>query len=167
LLGDTPVSFILLYFAAILAIAFAGAKLKDLMKKIQPAIPLAGFFIITLLVWQIVFTQPDSRLHMTLLNVSTLGNSGHALLIVTPTGRRVLIDGGPTTSLLSDALGRRMPWNDHDFDWLVVAANGEDELAALPRMIERFPPDNVLWAGATHGNTRSRNLWKATSAKRL
>jgi competence protein ComEC len=161
LLGDVALPFVLLFYAALFTVTFAGKKVKGYLTTIQPGIPLAGLFILTILIWQMVFTQPDSRLHLTLLNVSTQGRSGHAILIVTPTGRRVLINGGPRTTLLSDALGRRLPWSDHHLDWLVVAANSQDELAALPGTIERYPPDNVLWAGATHGNSTSRNLWEA------
>ncbi len=48
---------------------------------------------------------------------------------------------------MPDALGRRLSPFDHHLDWLVVASPQEQQLAALPRNLDRFPVDNVLWAG--------------------
>jgi hypothetical protein len=66
--------------------------------------------------------------------------SGDALKIQTPTGRYVLVDGGPSTRALSDPLGRRL-------DWLVVAGTSSEQVAALPGILPRFTPDQVLGAG--------------------
>jgi competence protein ComEC len=101
-----------------------------------------------------VFDIPDGRLHLTLLNV---GN-GEALLVETPGGRHVLINGGSSTSRLSDGLGRRMPAFDRQLEYLVVAAPGEEHIEALGSNLLRFPPRQVLWAGLTHGNPQARYL---------
>jgi competence protein ComEC len=61
---------------------------------------------LTVVVWQWVLSVPDGRLHLTVFNVG----SGDGILIQTPTGRSLLIDGGPSPNLLSDALGRRLPF---------------------------------------------------------
>jgi competence protein ComEC len=167
LLGDISLLLIILFYAVLFTVTFPGKKVKDLLQQIKPGVPLAGLFIFTILIWQLVFTQPDSRLHMSLLNVSTQERSGHAILLITPSGRRVLVNGGYFTSLLSDALGRRLPWADRKLDWLVVANTNSDELAALPRTIERYHPDNVLWAGTTHGNSVSRNLWESLTTAQI
>ena len=66
------------------------------------------------------------------------------MLIETPTGRNVLIDGGPSTSALSDALGRRLSPFNHELDWLILAATDENQVAALPRLLPRYVPQNVL-----------------------
>lgn len=159
LLGDIPLIMVLLFYAALMLVTFSGEKIKDYISKVKPGFPLAVLSIITILVWQIVLVQPDSRLHLTLLNISGQGKSGNGIFIHTPTGRYILINGGPSASLLSDALGRRMPLTNHTLDWLVIAVPSSDDIAALPRIVDRNPPANVLWAGATHGNSISRNLW--------
>ncbi len=110
--------------------------------------------VLTVFVWRQALAVPDGRLHLTVLNVG----SGDALLIQTPTGRYVLVDGGPSASQLSDALGRRLSLTQRRLDYLVVAAPGGDNLVALPAVLERFPADQVLWAGATHGGLSSRTL---------
>jgi len=60
------------------------------------------------------------------LDVSSGAQSGDGILVRTPAGRNLLIDGGPSATRLSDALGRRLPASDHGLDWLVVAAPSDE-----------------------------------------
>ena len=41
-------------------------------------------------------------------------------------------------SVLSDALGRRLPLTHRQLDYVVVASGGDEQVGALPRVIERF-----------------------------
>jgi competence protein ComEC len=108
------------------------------------AIPAMTMFgILAIVLWRGAFSAPDGRLHLTLLDVGT----GDAILIQTPQGRFALINGGPSTSLLSDGLGRRLLPFHRELDWLIVASPRPEEIAGLPRILERFPPEQVLWAG--------------------
>jgi competence protein ComEC len=84
--------------------------------------------------------------------------SAEAVLIKTPTGKYVLINGGPSVTTLSDELGRRLPAFNRKLDWLVIAGTEEEDVAALPRVIERYPPDAVLWSGNTQASFSSRVL---------
>jgi hypothetical protein len=43
-------------------------------------------------------------------------------------------------------------------DLLWRAAAGEEQVAALPALIERAPPGQVLWAGPTSGSRSARRL---------
>jgi competence protein ComEC len=128
-------------------------KLDLFLSRSAPAILLI-LVALTIVVWQRVLSRPDGRLHLTVLDVG----SGDALLIRSPTGRNLLVDGGSSPSALSDALGRRLPFGMRELDFLVVAAAGEEQLGALPRVLERFPPDRVLWAGAQAGTPSARRL---------
>jgi hypothetical protein len=78
-------------------------------------------------VWQAALAAPDGRLHLTLLDVG----GGDALLVQTPAGRTILIDGGSSLSLLSDCLGRRPPLAHRQLDWLVVGVVGREQLTAF------------------------------------
>jgi competence protein ComEC len=109
--------------------------------------------VAAILVWRAALLAPDGRLHLTVLDVG----SGDALLVQTPGGRYLLVDGGPSASELSDALGRRLPLGS-ELDWLVVAAPGEEQIGALPPLIERSPPDQVLWAGPELGTRSAQRL---------
>ncbi|MDQ2691085.1 MAG: hypothetical protein M3Y68_03555, partial [Chloroflexota bacterium] len=107
-----------------------------------------------LLVWRAAAAVPDQYLHLTLLDVG----SADAILIKTPTGKHVLINGGPSVTTLADELGRRLPSFNRKLDWLIVAGTEEDDVAALPRVIERYPPDAVLWSGNIEASFSSRVL---------
>jgi beta-lactamase superfamily II metal-dependent hydrolase len=72
----------------------------------------------------------------------------------------VLINGGESTSKLSDELGRRLPFFSHKLDWLIVASTQENQLAALPRVVERYPPENVLWSGNVQASFSAQALDK-------
>jgi competence protein ComEC len=106
------------------------------------------------LVWSASASASDGQLHITFLDVG----SATAILVRTPQGHNVLINGGPSTSELSDELGRRLPFFSRKLDWLIVASTNEDDLAALPRVIERYPPENVLWSGNIQASFSSQTL---------
>ena len=93
-------------------------KLKTIFR---PGTLLAVLGVLTVFVWRVGLSAPDGRLHLTVLDVG----SGEALLIQTPGGRYVLVNGGQSTRTLSEALGRRMPLLHRKLDFLVVA--GADE----------------------------------------
>ena len=80
------------------------------------------------------------------------------MLIKTPTGEHILINGGPSVTTLADEIGRRLPAFNRRLDWLVVAATEEEDVAALPRVIERYPPEAVLWSGNRQASFSSRVL---------
>ena len=122
--------------------------------KIPAGLGLAALVLALLLIWRAAAAIPDKRLHVTFLDVG----SADAVLIKTPTGKHVLINGGPSVTILSDELGRRLPTFNRKLDWLVIAGTDEDEVSALPRVIERYPPDAVLWSGNTEASFSSRVL---------
>jgi competence protein ComEC len=93
-------------------------------------------------------------LHITFLDVG----SADAVLLKTPAGKYVLINGGPSTTTLSDELGRRLPAFSRKLDWLIIAGTDENQVAALPRVLDRYPPDQVLWSGNREASFSSRVL---------
>ena len=104
--------------------------------------------------WRALSAAPDQLLHLTFLNVG----SADAIFIKTPGGDSILINGGASTTILSDELGRRLSTFNRRLDWLVIANTQEEQLAALPRVIERYPPAQVLWSGNRQGSFSSRKL---------
>jgi competence protein ComEC len=153
--------YIVLFYAALLALTLAGPNIKEFIaslyrrfKSLSAITILAALLIGTILSWSMFATMSDGKLHITFLDVGT----GDAVLIQTPGGRHILIDGGPSASALSDALGTRMSLLDHNLDWLVIASTNENEVAALPRVLLRYPPAHVLWSGNQEASSSSRQL---------
>jgi len=78
--------------------------------------------------------------------------------VETPEGRNLLINGGSSVSALSDALGRRVSLLAPRLDWLILASTDEEQVQALPRVLPRYPPRNVLLAGDPGASFSSRDV---------
>jgi len=157
-LGEFSIWFVVLVYAVLFTLTFGGARIKEWfgsMKQDRMRIPagtgLVVLLLALLLVWRAASAVPDGRLHITFLDVG----SADAVLIKTPTGKHVLINGGPSVTTLADELGRRLPAFNRKLDWLIVAGTAEEDVAALPRVIERYPPNAVLWSGNTQASFSS------------
>ena len=167
-LGDFSIWFMLLFYGALLSVTFNWSRLKEWFSALGARVQgvaltatLAFLFICTLLLWRSTASMGDGQMHVTFLDVG----SANAILIQTPEGRNVLINGGPSTSELSDELGRRLPFFMRRLDWLIVASSNEDDLSALPRVVERYPPENVLWSGNVQGSFSAQTLDKYFAAE--
>jgi competence protein ComEC len=161
-------SFSFLTTAGIYALLFGGTALVSALQaghpSIQPieklrqriSIPvhvgLAGLVALTAFAWRLSVQTPDGRLHVTILDVG----EGDAVLIQSPTGRFVLVDGGASAVALSEALGRRLPLGQRSLDWLVISGTRETQIAGLIGNLERFPPRSVLIAGPPGGGPYRR-----------
>jgi competence protein ComEC len=93
---------------------------------------------LALLAWR---GLPDGRLHVHVLDVG----QGDAIFIRTPAGRQVLVDGGPSPSLLLSRLGRRMPFWDRSLDVVVLTHPDGDHITGLVDVLERYEVDAVIY----------------------
>jgi competence protein ComEC len=160
-LGDFSLWLVILFYVALLTWTLARRQLKEFFsggKANLPTIPAitvaTALTVVVMVTWRAAFTAPDGNLHITFLDVG----SADAILIESPGGRHILVNGGPSASLLSDGLGRRLPPYNRRLDWLVIASTQENQLSGLPRVMERIPPANVLWAGNVEASFSARNL---------
>ena len=149
-LGDFSVWFVILFYAALLSLTFGWSSFREWIRSVGQkagAVAVGGGVVVLviglLLVWRAASAVPDGLLHVTFMDVG----SADGVLIETPSGRTVLVNGGASVTTLSDELGRRISSFDRKLDWLVVASTDEEEVAALPRVLERYPPGAVLWSG--------------------
>jgi competence protein ComEC len=143
ILGDIVIFWVILFYGLLFGLTFGWSRARGLISALKPIPVIAALGILTIVTWRAALSAPDGQLHLTLLDVGT----GDALLIQSPSGRYILINGGPSTSRLSDGLGRRLPPFHRQLDWLIVASPAKEQIEALPRALERFPPQRVLWAG--------------------
>ncbi|HSO13742.1 MAG TPA: ComEC/Rec2 family competence protein [Anaerolineales bacterium] len=149
-LGDFSIWFVILFYAALFSVTFGWSNFKEWTRSIGQkagAVGVGSVLVILviglLLVWRAAVAIPDGLLHVTFLDVG----SADGVLIETPSGKNILINGGESVTTLSDELGRRISSFDRKLDWLIVAATEEEQVAALPRVLERYPADAVLWSG--------------------
>ncbi len=162
ILGDFSFLFVVLFFGILVLLTFGGGRVKAALRPIiTPSVIIAALAVIVFLVWSAVFQAPDGRLQLTFLDVG----SADAILIQTPSGHSILVDGGPSPSRLAGGLGPRLSAFDRSLDWLVIASTQEQQVAALPTILDRFPVGNVLWSGNLDASYAAENLdrWLAGS----
>jgi len=97
--------------------------------------------LVLLLSWHEISRLPDGKFHAYIFDVG----QGDSVLLVTPTGRQILVDGGPDFSAL-ERLGEYMPFFDRSIDLLVLTHPHEDHLAAFPAILERYRIHGILTA---------------------
>src|SRR3989338_4757096 len=92
--------------------------------------------------------------HYTTLTVLDVGQ-GDAILITTPAGQRVLIDGGPDLTVL-EGLGRYLPFYDRTIDLLVLTHPDADHLTGLIAVMRRYTIGAVLYTGVAYDSAGYR-----------
>ena len=162
-LGDSSFWMVLAFYIALLSVTFNWQPIKEWISSLAGSLravaltaTLALLFVCMIMIWRASATTGDGQLHITFLEAG----SADAVLIQTPEGRNILINGGASTSKLSDELGRRLPFFSRKLDWLIIASTQEEQLAALPRVLERYPPENVLWSGNVQASFPAQALDK-------
>ena len=98
-----------------------------------PRVALALAFL-AVLGWAALRGRPDGSLHVWFLDVG----QGDAILIQTPEGRQILVDGGPSPSALNAELGEILPFWDRALDVIVMTHPDADHADGLISLFERY-----------------------------
>jgi len=101
------------------------------------AVPLA---LIAALAWTAAISAPDEQLHVSFLDVG----QGDAILVQTPTGQNILIDGGPGTRDVTLELGRKLPYWQRTLDAVILTQPQSDHLTGLLGVLERYNVKEVI-----------------------
>ena len=111
--------------------------------------------------------QPDGRLTITFLNVAPPGQvtQGEAILVSTPDGKTILIDGGLDSTSLGEELDSRLPFWQRSLDMVVLTSTRPDHLGGLQDIISRYQVGKVVDAGMLHPNS-TYALWRRTIEQR-
>ncbi len=142
-LGQVDIIWIMIFYAVLVLITFCYPLLLQLNRSLTPSLAAGSLVLSALLTWRMIFSAPDGNLHFYLLDVGT----GSAIYLESPSGDRILINGGPSTKLLSDHLGRKLPPFKRDLDLLLVISSQAQDLDALSGNLPRFEPKQVIWLG--------------------
>ncbi|MEM7336552.1 MAG: DNA internalization-related competence protein ComEC/Rec2, partial [Chloroflexota bacterium] len=95
------------------------------------------------------YSQPDGRLHIYFLNVG----QGDATLILTPSGRTILVDGGFYPSILNAELGKHLPFWQKRIDIMVATHPDADHVSGLVDVFDRYQVDMLVTEGSERGET--------------
>ena len=116
------------------------------------------FLFLLLLINGMIFYTVFAETRGGLLKVSFLNvGQGDAILIESPTGNQLLIDGGPDKNILN-ALGRIMPFYDKTIDTILVTHPDQDHVGGIPEVLNNYSVEKYLSNGATSSTGTFKEL---------
>jgi len=102
--------------------------------------------VVAILVWSVAVTTPDDKLHVSFLDVG----QGDAILIQTPNGQDILIDGGPDCQKINLELSKKLPFWDRTIDLMVCTQPQADHVTGLVEVLQRYKVKQVLEPGVPY-----------------
>ena len=121
----------------------------------------AASLILLALMLAMLWSRSDGKLHVWLLDV---GHS-NAVLMQTPGGAQILVDGGRYPSRLLTAIGDRLPFYDRELEILVLTHPDEWDIAALESVLSRYSVGAALYHGqANDSEVFSRIMQRLTQS---
>ena len=118
--------------------------MKNFQKNLKLYV-LGALFIANLFIWSAVFAEErDGALTVAFLDVG----QGDAIFIESPTGKQVLVDGGPGRALFAP-LSEMMPFYDRSIDVVIATHPDADHIGGLPEVLRRYDIDFFLDPGVS------------------
>lgn len=74
---------------------------------------------------------------------------GDAVLIKTPGGKKILIDGGPD-SLVVNRMSEVLPWWDRQIDLIILSHPHDDHVSGLIDVVKRYQIGQIVYTGVLH-----------------
>lgn len=103
-----------------------------------------------LLITNLLVLRDWSRIGNGTLRVYVLDiGQGDSTLLVSPSGKQILIDGGPDLSALTE-LGKKLPLFDKHLELLILSHPDKDHISALPEVLRRYNVERVMLTGVEH-----------------
>ncbi len=140
-----------------------AALFHRLRRSITTPVIIAAGGGVAVLIWVAALSQPDGKLHVWFLDVG----QGNAVLIQTPRGAQILVDGGPNPTRLRQEVGDALPFWDRDLDVLVVTQPKSSAINALPALLDRYDVGLVVTNGQSADSDEYRALVRAWGTRHL
>lgn len=105
--------------------------------------------------------RAPGHLEITMLDVG----QGDAILVTTPGGTRILVDGGPSGIQLAREVGATLPHWERRIDVVMLSHPQQDHVAGLVELLRRYDVGQVIDAGVTN-DTRTFALFDAEAPAR-
>lgn len=99
-----------------------------------------GILLLQGFIWQ---SRPDGLLHVWWLDI---GHS-NGVLMQTPNGAHILVDGGRFPSRLLTSIGDRLPFHDRTIELLIITQPDQFDVGAIPALLERYEIGAVMITG--------------------
>lgn len=87
---------------------------------------------------------------MLMVNFLDVGQ-GDAILIKTPKGKNVLIDGGPDANVIED-LSKSLPWYENTIDLVILSHPHDDHVGGLVSVFKKYNIKRAAYTGILHNS---------------
>ena len=105
-----------------------------------------AFILIAIPVFWINF-KASSDLEVYFLDIG----QGDAILIKTPFGQNILIDGGPDNKVINH-LSENLAWWDKQIDLMILTHPHSDHVGGLADVVSRYKVEKILYTGVIHSS---------------
>ncbi len=122
---------------------FANRLLAFMRRRIVVVGLASSSCIALVLMLAMLLSRSDGQLHVWLLD---LGHS-NAILMQSPGGAHILVDGGRFPSRLLTAIGDRLPFYDNTIELLAITHPDPWDISALNQVLERYEIGAALYHG--------------------
>lgn len=138
--------------------------LLDLLtqKFIRPKNLLLALLAVNIALWSALFSFGDQRLYLKVYDVG----QGDALFIKAPSGKQVLVDGGPNGRVVEE-LSADLPFFDRDLDLVVLTHPHADHLVGLIEVLKRYQVKRALFNPASYATDEYQTFLKLVGEKEI
>lgn len=133
---------------------FAATRIR-IAPRARVTVALIGGGVVAILMWAAWAARPDGMLHLWLL---AMGDS-NAVLIQTPRGAHILIDGGNYPTRLLTALGERLPFYKRQIELWLLTQPDEKQYTAMFAVQDRYQIGTALHNGQPSMGEGYARLW--------
>lgn len=122
-----------------------------------------GLFLLNCLVWYwVVMGGSRDYLNLYFMDVG----QGDSILAILPGGIKILFDGGPDKTLLSD-LGKILPATDRRIDLVILSHPQADHFTGFISLFDRYEVGYFIWNGRQGGTEGWKSLVLALNSKKV
>ncbi len=145
--------FIIFYYA-VFALIFIKYKVSLVERFLQPNMVILITGTLLAMLWRFGLSLPDGRLHIYVLENGPSEN----ILIRSPGGRYFLIGGGSQSSVLADALGKRLPPGNRQLDIVFLPVSDKQAIRSIRHGSTGIIIKELIWLGDQTGRASAIDL---------
>ena len=119
-------------------------------------------FVFCICLWSAAAAENQTGLTFAALNIG----QGDGLFIESPTGVKVLIDGGPNDNLTRE-LPAVIPWWDKHIDAIIITNSDSDHYSGFISLLENYKVDVVIESGYRSATSDYALLEKEIAEKHI
>ena len=90
---------------------------------------------------------------------------GDMAAITTPSGHRIVVDGGPDAARAANALGESLPFWARTIDLLILTHPHDDHVSGLNEILRRYRVANVLSRDLSDYDSAAYAVWRGLAAR--